>query len=77
MRWYKNIIIFCRHGQQAQAKIFKKFLKKVLTFETISIIIDIESEGHEMEWNLELKDLIEISSEEIYYNESEVENYDS
>lgn len=30
-----------------------------------------------MEWNLELKDLIEISSEEIYYNESEVENYDS
>ena len=61
----------------AGKKFFKKFLKKVLTFETISIIIDIESEGHEMEWNLELKDLIEISSEEIYYNESEVENYDS
>ena len=29
-----------------------------------------------MEWNLELKDLIEISSEE-FYNESEVKNYDS
>lgn len=53
----------------------KKFLKKVLTFETISIIIDIESEVHEMD--LELKDLIQISSEEVYYNESEVENYDS
>ena len=28
----------------AGKKFFKKFLKKVLTFETISIIIDIESE---------------------------------
>lgn len=27
--------------------------------------------------DLELRDLIQISSEEVYYNESEVENYDS
>lgn len=59
----------------AGAKKNKNFLKKVLTFETISIIIDIESEVHEMD--LELKDLIQISSEEVYYNESEVEDYDS
>ena len=79
--YYTRIMcrVLYRNGANICVVYYIKFLKLfsiwVLTFGFIGLIMVSESEVNEMT-DLELRDLIQVTSDEVYYDESEVIDYD-